>query len=138
MSSRGCQHCGQARPPWRKDPLCEDCRYARQQADARAEEARNRARDEYASALPVRRRRVLAQLRALGYRRAYASRSGSLYYRRGEDVVRVSDHAVPMTDERLRDPASWAHGGRWEIRLDESEARIQAALDNIAEEVSGE
>jgi len=83
----------------------------RQQA-RRAAEAREEQREEAAEQL----RQVIARhLQRKGWLRDGGD-GGSMYFRRGKQVVRVSDHDVPMTAERIYNVGnggfSWADTSR--------------------------
>lgn len=59
-------------------------------------------------------KRLPAVVSSKGWRVAHRSkrRSISLYLRKGDTEVRISDHEVPMTDEREYNRGS-GHGPRW-------------------------
>lgn len=78
----------------------------------RAAEAREEQREEAADQL---RRAVAGHLQRKGWVRE-GGEGGSMYFRRGKQVVRVSDHEVPMTAERIYNVGSggfsWADTSR--------------------------
>jgi len=73
---------------------------------------------------------VLACLRRLGFRREHQSRSGSLYYRHDQSGVmaRISDHAVPMTDEREA-CGGWRLG--WNVLIGDEFEPLDAARELV-------
>lgn len=84
-------------------------------------------------------KRLPAAVSRQGWRVAHRSRrrSISLYLRKGETVVRISDHDVPMTDEREYNRAA-GHGPQWtdEILLEPKmlewdRAMWRAVLDEL-------
>lgn len=83
----------------------------REQA-CRAAEAREEQREEAAEQL---RQAVAGHLQRKGWVRE-GGEGGSMYFRRGKQVVRVSDHDVPMTAERIYNVSSggfsWADTSR--------------------------
>ena len=64
------------------------------------------------------RQRVFRHLRRMGFRGEIRTQSGSTYYRFADLTVRVSDHDVPMTDDRagavLWGGRTWADNG-WSL-----------------------
>jgi len=81
------------------------------------------------------RRRVMAGLRKLGFERVHTSGPSAYYQDAQSDVqARVSDHHVPMTDERadavMRGGFSWAEGG-WSFVAGEDDP--QEFLADLAE-----
>ena len=85
--------------------------------ERKREQAAERADAEAMAAL---RRAVFAHLRRMGFRRIRAARgSASVYYRHDEArlTVRVSDHDVPVNDQRIR-AIDFGQGHTWaESRL---------------------
>jgi hypothetical protein len=71
---------------------------------------------------------VFHHLRGMGFKREHTSGS-SAYYRRGLLTVRVSDHEVPMTDERAYNREnggkSWADSS-WSFVIDRDTSRMAA------------
>lgn len=77
-----------------------------------------------------------AKLQQGGFVLEHTSDSGSRYYRRGDETVRVSDHLVPQTGERDFAAAARGHAPQWthELVLDTPRnlAAAVADVDNIA------
>lgn len=68
-------------------------------ADSRKqlEETEARKREMY----PILVRNLQRRVRKLGFKRVYKSKFGSTYYRKDDFVLRISDHYVPDTEERV-------------------------------------
>ena len=74
---------------------------------------------------------VFACLRRLGFRREMESKSGSAYYRHDQAgvSVRVSDHEVPMTDEREHNGGGWRTG--WNVLIGDEFEKVDAARELV-------
>lgn len=76
-------------------------------------------------------------LLADGWKLEFASDSGSLYFARGGDRVRVSDHEVPETADRehAREHGgfSWSRGRNIILPVDNMAAAVAALNDDIDE-----
>jgi hypothetical protein len=76
-------------------------------------------------------RDALACLRRMGFVRYNKSRSGSVYYRHEQTgvAVRVADHEVPQTDERIHDGSRWSNG--WNVLIGEECDKLDAARELV-------
>jgi hypothetical protein len=107
----------------------------------RAEDARlaaEAAEQAHKTALDRQRRRIAARLRKLGFRldRRQQGGSGSTYYALGLLAVRISDHEVPMTEDRQcareNGKHTWARS-RWSFVLGQDDESDW--LESIADAV---
>lgn len=116
-------------------------REARRAAWAEEFRVEQAKRDAEAAASEIRRRRAArlrrvaqAGLRKLGYVRQTTTDSGSCYYINREtfDRIRISDHDVPMTMERLESNWSWATHGRT-VKIDVDTQTVRSVRRQLAE-----
>jgi len=76
-------------------------------------------------------RDVLACLRRMGFTRYNKSQSGSVYYRheQADVVVRVSDHEIPETDERMHNGSRFLLG--WNVLIGRQFNQFDAAQELV-------
>ena len=76
-------------------------------------------------------RDVLACLRRMGLVRYHKSRSGSVYYRHEQTdiAVRVADHALPETEERMHNGSRFLRG--WNVLIGENFDEFDAARELV-------
>jgi hypothetical protein len=107
---------------------------AEREAARRREASRRSAAARAADPVEQLRQWTFRWLRRIGLTRETRTGSGSAYYSVGSCRVRVSDHDVPMTDERQHNVDhggfSWATHG-WTIRINEQTSRMDVARDLV-------
>ena len=68
----------------------------------------------------------------LGWKETYRSKSGSVYYERNGESLRVSDHSVPQTGERLERQDQRGGVGSWDHEIVvKSEAQVQQFFEML-------